>query len=438
MQPLASRLVLPLLLAAPSVALQGADDCGSAQVISGEGVFSFDNSLATLDGPLEAACLFAGTAQVDRDVWFEWTAPATGAVRFATCGGTAVDTRLAVQPAGTCGSAAALGCNDDQCGLQSELLLAVTAGQSYLIRLGTYPGSPGGAGGLIIERQDPVTDPNTGHAYLVVPKQTDWFTAKAGAEAIVWNGQSGHLATVTSAAERDFIIGNLLFDRVWIGLEQDTSSSIYTEPAGAWGWVTGELFSFTSWNVGEPNDSPAGENHGEMFADGTWNDAEFFSGVVSAYLVEFEPGAALFCSPASSNSTGAPVTLGSSTPGGAGVFHLEASGGPAGQFGYFLVSAGALNPGVPVGQGSLCLAGPVGRYSATAGPGLDSIGAFDAAGVLQNLGGTSSTGSGFDVPAVLPTPPGGVITPGSTWHFQLWYRDQGGTTNFSDAVLATF
>ena len=102
-----------------------------------------------------------------------------------------------------------------------------------------------------------------------------------------------------------------------------------------------------------------------------------------------------------------------------------------------IVSATAIDPGIPVSDGALCLGAPIGRYGTTAGPGLNSIGRFDAAGVLQNLFGTSTTGTGFDVPAVLPSPPGGIISTGSTWHFQLWYRD-GANSNFSNGISVNF
>ena len=91
--------------------------------------------------------------------------------------------------------------------------------------------------------------------------------------------------------------------------------------------------------------------------------------------------------------------------------------------------------------GLLCLGGPaIGRYNSEAGinfPERDSVGTFDATGVFQSLTGNTSTGTGFDVPAQLPFPPGGVITTGSTWYFQMWYRD-GASSNFSDAIGVTF
>ena len=80
------------------------------------------------------------------------------------------------------------------------------------------------------------------------------------------------------------------------------------------------------------------------------------------------------------------------------------------------------------------------------GTALNSVGQFDAAGVLQNLVGTSTTGSGFDVPADLPyVPVGQTIQPGESWSFQLWYRDRvgdppvpGSSANFSDALVVQF
>jgi len=76
-------------------------------------------------------------------------------------------------------------------------------------------------------------------------------------------------------------------------------------------------------------------------------------------------------------------------------------------------------------------------------PQLNSLGQFDGAGQFQNLSGTSTVGSGFDVPTELPfSPAGKVIAPGDTCFFQVWYRDQdmggGSSANFSDMVEATF
>ncbi len=69
---------------------------------------------------------------------------------------------------------------------------------------------------------------------------------------------------------------------------------------------------------------------------------------------------------------------------------------------------------------------------------MNSIGRFDALGNFENLVGTSTTGYGYDIPTTIPTPIGGTISAGSTWHFQLWHRDVPTTWNFSNAVTYTF
>lgn len=149
-----------------------------------------------------------------------------------------------------------------------------------------------------------------------------------------------------------------------------------------------------------------------------------------------------FCVPAGVNSSGTAAQLtAESTSSGAG-FRLEASGGPQlanSGFGYFVVSSGIGSP-VNIGDGALCLQSPLGRYSPSGPAALNSLGKFNLDGDFENLSGTSTTGFGFDLPTQLPTPPGGSIQAGSTWHFQLWYRDlnPGPAVNFSNGVSLGF
>lgn len=180
---------------------------------------------------------------------------------------------------------------------------------------------------------------------------------------------------------------------------------------------------------GGPSNTPYGSLHTVLFAD-TQVTPECGDPVGDA-----------FCDPASTTSSGTPAQL-SAVPTSIGAgFRLEAQGGPTdgGGFGYFIVSSGA-NGGIPLGQGDLCLDFPQGRYSPVAGASLNSLGVFDSNGDYENLAGTSTTGFGFDLPTQLPTPPGGSITAGSTWHFQLWFRDQnpGATVNFTNGLTLTF
>ncbi len=123
--------------------------------------------------------------------------------------------------------------------------------------------------------------------------------------------------------------------------------------------------------------------------------------------------------------------------------HLEVTQGVPGEIGYFLVGNEA-TAGVATSNGLFCLIGTgtaaFYRYNVSGG-GSNSVGLFDATGVLQNLVGTSTVGSGFDVPSTVPGSAPITIMSGDTWHFQLWHRDSSagqGTSNFSNGLSVTF
>ena len=68
----------------------------------------------------------------------------------------------------------------------------------------------------------PVYNPANGHWYQLVrtPAALNWPQARAAAEALSYAGYRGHLATVTSDDERQFInanvTGNSGLDAVWL------------------------------------------------------------------------------------------------------------------------------------------------------------------------------------------------------------------------------
>ncbi|MCP3916620.1 MAG: hypothetical protein GY711_13775 [bacterium] len=124
-------------LAAAAASGQGADDCATAHSLAGPGLFPFDTTGATESAPAWPC------VTESRDVWFRWVAPDSGSFRFTTCAGTSFDSAIEVL-AGECGSLVSLGCNDDACGQQSELLVeGVTVGQEYLVRVGGSAGATG-------------------------------------------------------------------------------------------------------------------------------------------------------------------------------------------------------------------------------------------------------------------------------------------------------
>lgn len=109
-----------------------------------------------------------------------------------------------------------------------------------------------------------IYDETTGHYYMFYNEHCTWDEAKAYCE-----GFNGHLVTITSKAEKDFV-GQLLTERygngnatggAWIGF-------YYSD---GFKWVTGEPFEYTNWNPGEPNYN---EPHGLANRNQLWNDAD--------------------------------------------------------------------------------------------------------------------------------------------------------------------
>ena len=150
-----------------------------------------------------------------------------------------------------------------------------------------------------------------------------------------------------------------------------------------------------------------------------------------------------YCNPMDPHSGGVSAGLMGSFSGGVGAgLHLEASQGPAEQFGYVLVGSAPDFMGLPFGTGRLCLATGGGasilRYNY--GAMTQSLGRFDATGQFQNLSGSSTTNTGFDVPSSLPNN-AGTIQGGDTWYFQVWFRDNAsgpGSTGFTNALAVSF
>jgi hypothetical protein len=143
--------------------LGGSDSCASAIPIVGPGTWPFDQTAATTgpEGQNEPLCSGSGGRAVDFDVWYAWTATGTGLATARTCNLTTTDTKMAVYPGGSCpADGTALACNDDTCGQQSEISWQTTAGSTYMIQIGTWPGAPGGAGMVeIVDTSGPVGTP---------------------------------------------------------------------------------------------------------------------------------------------------------------------------------------------------------------------------------------------------------------------------------------
>ena len=144
----------------------------------------------------------------------------------------------------------------------------------------------------------PVHWSGNGHFYDVVsvPGTISWDSANA--QAI---DAGGYLATVTSKAENDFVfslINNATYwhgySGPWLGGFQSPAT---TQPSANWQWVTGEPWSYTAWQAGQPNDS-GGKDENKLqygFAPlvSTWNDIMSIDPTPSyrpvAYVIEVVP-----------------------------------------------------------------------------------------------------------------------------------------------------
>lgn len=145
----------------------------------------------------------------------------------------------------------------------------------------------------------PIENPENGHFYEAVAVEggLSWDEARTAAEARVFNGVNGHLVTVTSRSEHDFLVANLgaalavVADHnpYWLGGFQEEGAE---EPSGGWQWVTGEPFVYENWADGEPNDAPPGERclnpHHLAEASPSWNDVPCDEGNVGGYIVEYD------------------------------------------------------------------------------------------------------------------------------------------------------
>ncbi len=118
------------------------DLCANALPV-GNGVYTFNSAEATTDGPNESGVCQSATLPLGSDVWFCYNPPCTGTATISLCE-SSYDTMLAAYAGCSCPSGpAALACNDDACGTQSELNIAVSACDPVLIRIGGYNAARG-------------------------------------------------------------------------------------------------------------------------------------------------------------------------------------------------------------------------------------------------------------------------------------------------------
>jgi hypothetical protein len=166
------------------------DNCATPAVITGPGPIPFDNSLASTgtQGQNNPGCV-----NVKNDLWYQWTAPATGIAHLSLCGQTAVDTAIAVYTGGTCPSAHSIACDDDACGLQSMTSFGVTAGAVFMLQIGSSGGASAGLGTFTIDVEATPANDDCGSPLTIGPGGVSFDTTSATTGS---QGQSNPCGTI--------------------------------------------------------------------------------------------------------------------------------------------------------------------------------------------------------------------------------------------------
>ena len=152
------------------------DTCADAVPIL-VGDTPFDTTFAT-DSGVHWACAAGGAP----DAWYAYTAVSSADLRIATCG-SGLDTALQVF-VGSCGHLIHIACNDDACGLQSEInLTGLSPGITILIQVGGFAGATG-PGTLSVTEFPPPGQPGS-------PSPADGSTDVSIHENLSWGPASG-------------------------------------------------------------------------------------------------------------------------------------------------------------------------------------------------------------------------------------------------------
>ncbi len=167
-----------------------------------------------------------------------------------------------------------------------------------------------------------VFNPDTGHYYGIVAAG-DWWISQGQAQSI-----GGYLATVTSAAENEFIRANLdpTGEWMWLGASDDGSQGT---SEGNWIWATGPEAGtqfwqgpylpyggsvggeYSNWQPGsEPNNSGGAENFAHMWVGGYWNDLPGSAALRGIVEIEVDPVVESGVNPDNTPFAGDPTAVG--------------------------------------------------------------------------------------------------------------------------------
>ncbi len=133
----------------------------------------------------------------------------------------------------------------------------------------------------------------TNSFYQFVQTTATFNEARNGASSTTLNGIDGHLVTITSQTENDFINNLVGTNQIWINATDANND-------GQWQWAAGDEDGlvfwesgnaangfYTNWNTGQPNLS-TGDNAVTMLSGGLWDDLSFST--ANFYVIEWELG----------------------------------------------------------------------------------------------------------------------------------------------------
>lgn len=199
-------------------------------------------------------------------------------------------------------------------------------------------------------------------------------------------------------------------------------SEIRAQRIGALGNLFGPEFTVSETPQGgylRPEVAIRGETQTAQFVyDGPGAGDDTFT---RRFQLECGSGATTYCVAApNSAGPGAMISMNGSTSLSANDLELVATGAIAGNFGLFFYGRNQIM--LPVSNGFVCVGG-------------GGLGIFRTGTVLTSPGGVATR----QIDYFTQTNPDGLITAGSTWNFQYFYRDSVGTfTNYSNALQLTF
>ena len=97
-----------------------------------------------------------------------------------------------------------------------------------------------------------------GHRYQYYENDMSWTQARSFCQSL-----GGHLATITSQGEQEFITGKWPGKNGWIGAYGDEHG---------YAWVTGETWGYTNWASSQPDNANGDEWFVHIWDGGYWND----------------------------------------------------------------------------------------------------------------------------------------------------------------------